>query len=225
MATTSLPSATGWHPRRLYRARISDTRETKFQTDQWHLSNERSGLERLQGNWRTPLAERAEPLLSCWSMWYQCSYEDNHEPLTPFHPITPLSRTAGGEKSEDEHYSSSSPSISMNNSTPSKPESVFQLPLKHENTAQRHTDCQEVHKLLIPNINPLPIIIGSHQATQLEVLLKAQAQVCRSWRLRAETRSFLPHNKQEDYLSASASILFVCLDCRSCAHFYSLQVW
>lgn len=67
-----------------------------------------------------------------------------------------------GQKSKDEGFYSSSLSISMNNSTPSQPESVFQLSLKHENTAQLHSDCQGVHKLLIPNINPGAIMTGSH---------------------------------------------------------------
>lgn len=67
-----------------------------------------------------------------------------------------------GQKSKDEGFYSSSPSISMNNSTPSQPESVFQLSLKHDNTAQLHSDCQGVHKLLIPNINPGAIMTGSH---------------------------------------------------------------
>lgn len=92
-------------------------------------------------------------------------YKDNHVPSypnSPHHSKCTTEQHSQGQKSEDEGFYSSSPSISMNNSTPSKPESVFQLSLKHENTAQLHTDCQGVHKLLIPNINPLPIITGSH---------------------------------------------------------------
>lgn len=92
-------------------------------------------------------------------------YKDNHVPSypnSPHHLECTVEPHSQGQKSEDEGFYSSSRSITMNNSTPSKPESIFQLSLKHENTAQLHTDCQGVHKLLIPNINPLPIITGSH---------------------------------------------------------------
>lgn len=92
-------------------------------------------------------------------------FKDNHVPSypnSPHHLECNTEQHSQGQKSEDEGFYSSSPSVSMNNSTPSKPESVFQLSLKHENTALLQTDCQGVHKLLIPNINPLPIITGSH---------------------------------------------------------------
>lgn len=104
------------------------------------------------------------PLAQLPSMWHRF-FKDNHVPSypnSPHHLECTAEPRSQGQKSEDEGFYSSSPSISMNNSTPSKPESVFQLSLKHENTAQLHTDCQGVHKLLIPNINPLPIITGSH---------------------------------------------------------------
>ncbi|KAK5855482.1 hypothetical protein PBY51_005580 [Eleginops maclovinus] len=81
------------------------------------------------------------------SVWYR--YEDKHMPCYPDSPhhSEPHRR---GQKSEDEGSYSSSPSVSMNNSDPSRPENIFQLSLKHENTARLHAGCQQLHKLLKP---------------------------------------------------------------------------
>lgn len=90
--------------------------------------------------------------------------------------LTPSLHRAA-QKTENKGFYISSTSFSMNNLTRSKPESIFQLFLKHENTVQRHTDCQGVHKLFIPYINQLPIITEAQYTKQIEVLLNAWIQV------------------------------------------------